>query len=748
MSRSSVLTITRREVYDTLSDWRVVVPIAILSFVLPLILIRGTALMIRFVDDPELGMRFVPFIVLLVGFVPASFSIVTALESFVGERERNTLEALLSAPTSDRELYISKLTASLVTPLFASYTAMVIFLLLLVTFMTDIASQTLTFTRLFMLFLSIGLMAVTMVSAAVVISSHIGSIRAANLLSSFVLLPMALVVQGKAFLIINNRWDVLWFSVAALAILAVLLIRIGILAFNREEILSREHQQLWTIRLPMFDLLTHRTVGTVTPRARTSQEPVVTIASREIREAITDWRLLLPIAILTFVIPLSIVALTNFAVDFVGDARQIARLVPFIMLMLGFIPASFSLIIALESFVGERERNTLEALFAMPASDHDLYLSKLISSMLVPFFTSYGAILTFGLAYAFFYPELYFVSMTLIRLLQILLIIGAMVVLMVGGAVIISSHTASTRAATLMASFILVPMSVTIMIQSVFIIANRWDMLWIIFFGLVVMAIALVHTGQGTFNREEILSREFDDISVRRIGATFMTFFREYHPAGVSLHNYTGAPFSAMRFYREECPRLLFELRLPILVALIAAVSGLLGGFFFADVFQGVWVTRALDNLGTSPPPSLLLAAQIFANNIRVSILSTITSIVSLGLFAFLVPMVAFLQVGFISGILSGGWFELGTTSPLQFLLAYVIPHGIIELPTFILNAALGIRIGASLLPPPPGFNVGRNMLWALANGAKMWLLVILPLVLFAALIEGLITPHIIRWLY
>lgn len=89
-----------------------------------------------------------------------------------------------------------------------------------------------------------------------------------------------------------------------------------------------------------------------------------------------------------------------------------------------------------------------------------------------------------------------------------------------------------------------------------------------------------------------------------------------------------------------------------------------------------------------------------------------------------------------------------GADSPLQFLVAYVLPHGIIELPAAILGAALGLRIGAALMSPPKGFTVGQNILWAFAQYVKVWLFVLLPMFLVGSLIEGLLTPFIVRALY
>jgi uncharacterized membrane protein SpoIIM required for sporulation len=72
----------------------------------------------------------------------------------------------------------------------------------------------------------------------------------------------------------------------------------------------------------------------------------------------------------------------------------------------------------------------------------------------------------------------------------------------------------------------------------------------------------------------------------------------------------------------------------------------------------------------------------------------------------------------------------------------------VIELPAAILSAAIGIRIGISLMSPPKGFTVGQNILWSLAQFAKVWLFVLIPLFLIGGLIEGLVSPAIIQALY
>ncbi len=770
MISGAIATITRREVRDTLSDWRILLPIALLTFLVPQLMVGASSFVIRFIEDEQLATRLIPFVVLVVGFIPASFSLITALESFVGERERNSLEALLAMPVSDRELYIGKLSSSLFTPLISSFIAMLVFTFLLYTFNNDLYVAAMTATRLMQIFVIIGLMALTLVSGSVVISSHISSIRAANLMSSFILIPMMLMVQLCAFLIINDRWDILWWTIFGLAVTSVLLIRTGLSTFNREEILSREHSQLpfrplavlrrWSggVVLPPVPTNTAspNTTGSywltrLSLRRFPRIASVVTIAERELRETLTDWRVLLPVFILSVIIPMALVSGSDFAVSFVGDASLVGRMVPFALLLVGFVPASFSLITALESFVGERERNSLESLLAMPVSDNALYISKLFSSLLVPLLSSFAAMLVFAFMLATMHAELYFYAMTWVRLLQLLLMIGIITLMMVAGAVVISSHTSSIRAANLLASFVLLPTAIMLQLQALFIIAQRWDVLWLVIAALVVIVIALIRTGMTTFNREEILSREHEELSIESMSNTFKTFLREYRPAGIPPDQYHQLALSPGRFYRHELPALLRELRLPLLMALLAMVSGLLFGGYVGQTYRIAAFDSILSQVGQAEPPSLGLTLFVLANNLRVSIFSNLFSTFTFGLFAFLVPAVAFAQIGFVTSTLAargGSWLALDAASPLTFVLAYIVPHGIIELPAFILSAALGIRIGAALLSPPQGFSVGQNMLWALANFWKVWLLLLLPMILLGSLIEGLITPQVVQALY
>ncbi len=739
-----IVLIVRREARELLGDWRIVTPILLLALVLPLLLVAAAGQIVSFLEDTSFAVRLIPFGALLVGFLPASFSLIAALESFVGERERNSLETLLAMPLSDAELYLGKFLAALLTPLVASLAAMQIYVGLLLGFMPELYFGMMTLPRLLLLILLICCMALVMVSGAVVISAHISSVRAANLMSSFILAPMAGVMQLAAFWIINERWLQLWLIAAALGVLTVVLVRAGMRTFSREELLAREQRQG---RWSRWRMTRRRTVARRGPPA----PPALVIARRELAETLSDWRVLLPLGLLTLGLPAVLVAATGWALGFVASAEVLGRLVPFVGLLVGFVPASFALITAIESFVGERERNSLEALLAMPLDDRQLYTGKLLAALLAPLAGSLAAMGVFLGLVRLVHPALYAAGMTLEVLVQIILMLGAICVLMVAGAVVISTHTGSVRAATLLASGVLLPTAVAVQLQALLFIARRYDVLWYMLAALALIALALIRSGLAGFNREEILSREHEDLTPGLLWTRFKLFFCEHQPAGVAPASYAGLPFSPRRFYRQEFPALLRELRLPLLCALLATASGLALGWYYGTQAPLRLLARLLEGLGETPAPSPGLALAIFANNLRVSLLSNVLSALSFGLFAFLVPFVAFIQIGFVTGTLTargGTWLALGADSPLQFLLAYVLPHGVIELPAFVLSAALGLRIGAALLARPQGFTLGDNLLWSLASFAKVWLLVLLPLIAVGAAVEGMVSPLLVWKLY
>ena len=120
---SNALIITRREVRDSFRDWRIISPIILLTFFFPFIAQFVAGQFANFVSGygaQIVGERTIPFLLMIVGFFPISISLVIALETFVGEKERRSLEPLLSTPLTNTELYIGKTLAAMIPPLLSS----------------------------------------------------------------------------------------------------------------------------------------------------------------------------------------------------------------------------------------------------------------------------------------------------------------------------------------------------------------------------------------------------------------------------------------------------------------------------------------------------------------------------------------------------------------------------------------------------------------------------------------------------
>lgn len=237
------LVITRREIRDAFRDWRIIIPIFLLTLGFPALMNFTARRLLLFVTDygaQVIATQLIPFLLLVVGFFPMSFSLVIALETFVGEKERKSLEPLLSTPLTNTQLYIGKMLAALVPPLLASFTGMGVYLLALRLTIGwvpswELLGQTVVLTTV---------QGVIMVAGAVVASSQATSVRAANLLASFIIVPMALLIQFEAVALFWGNHVGLWWLALALGITAVVLMRMGVSIFNREELLGRDIDQI------------------------------------------------------------------------------------------------------------------------------------------------------------------------------------------------------------------------------------------------------------------------------------------------------------------------------------------------------------------------------------------------------------------------------------------------------------------------------------------------------------------------
>lgn len=125
------LVITRREIRDQFRDWRIIFPVVGLTLFFPFLMNFTAQQILNFVQRygaDVVAERLVPFLLMIVGFFPISVSLVIALETFVGEKERGSIEPLLNSPLKDWQLYLGKLLAAVVPPLLSSFLGMIVYL--------------------------------------------------------------------------------------------------------------------------------------------------------------------------------------------------------------------------------------------------------------------------------------------------------------------------------------------------------------------------------------------------------------------------------------------------------------------------------------------------------------------------------------------------------------------------------------------------------------------------------------------
>jgi len=329
---------------------------------------------------------------------------------------------------------------------------------------------------------------------------------------------------------------------------------------------------------------------------------------------------------------------------------------------------------------------------------------------------------------------------------------------MVSGAVVVSSQTTSVRASNLLASFIIIPMALLIQGESVVMFWGNFGTLWIVALGLLVVAVILVRMGVRTFNRESILGREIDELNLRRAGRVFRHYFVEAPGAISGLPSRATAGKPLLRFirwvariYRHDLPFLLRQNWMPIAVVILSliVISGL--GWAYVSVYPlppgsitlgdlSAQDFEVLSNMSLLPS---LTTGGILLHNVEVLLLAALAAVISLGVLAVLMLMVPIGLVAFLAGQMA--WLGY---SPLLFLATFILPHGLFEIPAAVVATAFALRIGASITAPREGLTVGEGLVAAAADFCKVFLFLVVPLLLVAAFVEANITTQIVLWAY
>lgn len=232
MRWQAVVALARKDLASVLRNRGIRVPLVVaptvILVVLPIVLVAGGDLLMASapaaLTDPgsgSLGSQFTPevaaratgfggeaaltafilevFLAPLYLLIPLMVATVIAADSFAGERDRGTLEALLHTPTSDAELFTAKFLAAWVPAMVVSLVGFVVYSVIanVVAWPTigRVFFPTPTWLVLALLVtpgvagLGLGLM--------VIVSSRVQSLQAAHQFGSLVVLPVVVLIIGQ-----------------------------------------------------------------------------------------------------------------------------------------------------------------------------------------------------------------------------------------------------------------------------------------------------------------------------------------------------------------------------------------------------------------------------------------------------------------------------------------------------------------------------------------------------------------------
>jgi len=120
----------------------------------------------------------------------------------------------------------------------------------------------------------------------------------------------------------------------------------------------------------------------------------------------------------------------------------------------------------------------------------------------------------------------------------------------------------------------------------------------------------------------------------------------------------------------------------------------------------------------------------IFFSNVLVGLMSIVSGLI----FGIPALMINAMNGYYSGGIIRNSSMEMG----LPFTLSILLPHGIIEIPTFVLCWAVGLSLGYKLLGTIKG---GGGLRSEFGRAIRLYVTRLIPLLLLAACIEVVITP-------
>lgn len=272
MRMRKAMLVFRKDWLEIRRNWQVILPIVVIPFMfsvlLPVLLMSipnlanipgtssgGLEVMIqnlpKHIQDELLGMTdqqaivyimslyfFAPFFLI----IPLMASSVIASDSFAGEKERKTIEALLATPISDSELFLGKILVSFIPAMMVTVISFMIYSTVVDLVALTIFNGRLLLPNLVWILSIFGLaptLALASIGLTVMISAKVKGFREAQQISVILLVPILALVFGQVTGAIIFGPLVVAALIGLFAIIDLAVFQIGLKVFKREKILSK-----------------------------------------------------------------------------------------------------------------------------------------------------------------------------------------------------------------------------------------------------------------------------------------------------------------------------------------------------------------------------------------------------------------------------------------------------------------------------------------------------------------------------
>jgi len=267
---------------------------------------------------------------------------------------------------------------------------------------------------------------------------------------------------------------------------------------------------------------------------------VMLVFRKDWREVSRNWQVILPIIVIPFIfsilLPVVVVLIPNLAdvprVN-IGDLKTMIRNLPshvrdelggmtdqqvlvYIMSLYFFapffliIPLMASSVIASDSFAGEKERKTIEALLATPLTDSELFLGKILVSFIPSMIVTVISFLVYSITVDMLSFTLFNGRLLLPNVVWVMLIFGlapTVALAAIGLTVTISAKVKGFREAQQISAVLLIPILVLIFGQVSGAVIFGPVLIGAMIGIFTIVDLLIFHFGIGLFKREEIMAR-------------------------------------------------------------------------------------------------------------------------------------------------------------------------------------------------------------------------------------------------